>query len=116
MKRRRGGNGASDLSKTERPGERELAVNGGPKAFAAVTGKGQPKIGVEEFMSVAERFGFTGEALGRIRAAVSNDDFVGGGPNLARYMCPFPEPTKSEQFEAAAREMFAVRYALSISS
>ena len=104
------------MSKTNRAGEQELAVNGGPKAFAGMTGKPQPKIGVEEFMSVAERFGFTGEALGRIRAAVSNDDFVGGGPNLARYLCPFPEPTKGEQFEAAAREMFGVRHALSISS
>jgi 8-amino-3,8-dideoxy-alpha-D-manno-octulosonate transaminase len=104
------------LSKTKHAGEQELAVNGGPKAFAGMTGKPQPKIGVEEFMSVAERFGFTGEALGRIRAAVSNDDFVGGGPNLARYLCPFPEPPKGEQFEAAAREMFGVRCALSISS
>ena len=104
------------MSKAKRAGEQELAVNGGPKAFAGTTGKPEPKIGVEEFMSVAERFGFTGEALGRIRAAVSNDDFVGGGPNLARYLCPFPEPPKGEQFEAAAREMFDVRCALSISS
>jgi hypothetical protein len=36
----------------------KLAINGGRKAFEAMTGKRQPKIGVEEFFSVAQRFGF----------------------------------------------------------
>ena len=106
----------SNLSKTKHAGKQGLAVNGGPKAFPAMTGTAEPKVGVEEFLSIAERFGFTPEALGRIRSAVSNDDFVGGGPNLARYLCPFPEPPKGERFEAAAREKFGVRHALAISS
>ncbi len=93
-----------------------LAIDGGPKAFPKMTGKAQPKIGIEEFMSVAERFGFKPEALERIRAAVCEDDFLGNGPNLARYITTFPKPPKGEQFEALAREKFGVKHALGISS
>ena len=98
------------------PDHSNLAINGGPKAFEQSTGEVEPKLGVEEFMSVAERFGFKPEALERIRAAVSNDDFLGDGPNLARYACPFPSPSKGEQYEAEAREKFGVKHALSVSS
>jgi len=94
----------------------KLAVEGGPKAFPERTGKPEPKIGVEEFMSVAERFGFKPEALERIRAAISNSDLQGNGPNLARYACSFPSPPKGEQFEALAREKFGVKYAMGVSS
>ena len=68
----------------------QLAIDGGPKAFAARTGRPRPKIGAAEFLAVAERFGFTGEALERIRAAVSDDDLIGDGPNLARSYVPGP--------------------------
>ena len=40
-----------------------LAIDGGPQAFAQQHGRRQPKIGVEEFMSIAERFGFSDESL-----------------------------------------------------
>jgi 8-amino-3,8-dideoxy-alpha-D-manno-octulosonate transaminase len=93
-----------------------LAIDGGPKAFAGRTGKAEPKIGVEEFFSIAERFGFKPDALARLRAAVSNADLQGEGPNLARFACPFPAPTKTEQFEALARELFGVKYARAVSS
>ena len=94
----------------------ELAVNGGPKAFNEMTGKAEPKVGIEEFMSIAERFAFTPEALERIRAAISNDDFLGDGPNLARYFCAFPPKPKGEDFEAIAREKFGIKHALGCSS
>jgi len=95
----------------------QLAINGGPKAVEGFTGAFHPKVGVEEFLSIAERFGFTPEAMQRIQAAVSDDDFIGNGPNLARYACPFPpETVKGTKFEALAREIFGVPFALSTSS
>jgi hypothetical protein len=48
-----------------------LAIDGGPKAFARATGVPQPKIGVEEFLSVAERFGFKPTALRRLAGCVT---------------------------------------------
>jgi len=93
-----------------------LAIDGGPKAFPKMTGKAQPKIGIEEFMSLAERFGFKPEALERIRTAICEDDFLGNGPNLARYILTFPKPAKGEQLEALAREKFGVKHALGVSN
>jgi hypothetical protein len=92
-----------------------LALHGGAKAFPQLEGQAQPKIGIEEFMSIAERFGFSSAALARIRSAISNDD-LGSGPNLAKYSTAYPTPTKGSQFEALAREKFGVKYALGVSS
>jgi len=103
------------VERTEREAVESLAVNGGPKAFAGMTGRGEPKIGVAEFFSIAERFGFTPEAMERIRSSVSDEDLMGAGPNLARYLCAFPEPPMGPRFEALAREKFGVRHALSVS-
>ena len=93
----------------------ELALNGGPKAFAGARGKPQPKIGVGEFMSIAERFGFARSTLDRIRDAIGDGD-MGTGPNLARYVTAVPADTKGEAFEKLARETFGVSYALGVSS
>jgi len=94
----------------------KLAIDGGPKAFAQQRGRAAPKIGVAEFLSVAERFGFNAEAMERIRAAVSDDDLPPGGAYLARYYYPEPERTAGVRFEALARETFGARYALPVSS
>ncbi|NOY83182.1 MAG: DegT/DnrJ/EryC1/StrS family aminotransferase [Kiritimatiellaeota bacterium] len=94
----------------------ELALNGGEKAFASRTGRAQPKVGVEEFLSIAERFGFKPDALERLRKTVGNEDLEGNGPNLARYICAFPAPPKGEEFERLAKEIFGVQHALSITS
>ena len=59
-------------------------------AFPAMQGAKRPKIGIEEFMSIAERFGFSAEAMGRIRAAISDAD-MGAGPTLSRFL------TRSEE-------------------
>lgn len=92
-----------------------LARQGGTKAFPQMSGNPQPKIGIEEFMSIAERFGFTAEALERLRAAVSEAD-LGQGPNLAKYATAYPPQTKGAAYEALAREKFGVKYALGVSS
>jgi len=80
-----------------------------------IDGKAKPKIGIEEFMSLAERFGFSKEARRRIRAAVSRKD-SGGVPNLARWATAFPPKTKGDEFEALARRKFGVNYARGTSS
>ncbi len=53
--------------------EQTLALHGGPKAVPQIEGEVQPKIGVEEFMSIAERFGFSPAALANIRAITDQD-------------------------------------------
>jgi 8-amino-3,8-dideoxy-alpha-D-manno-octulosonate transaminase len=92
-----------------------LAINGGPKAFAAMEGKKRPKIGIDEFLSIAERFGFSADAMARIRAAISEED-LGVGPTLSRFATAQPPATKGEAFEKLARETFGVKYAFGVSS
>ena len=92
-----------------------LAVDGGPKAFAEIHGRKRPKIGIEEFMSIAERFGFSAEALARIRSTISEKD-LGTGPTLSRFATAQPPATKGEAFEKLAREIFGVKYAMGVSS
>ncbi|MBN2582505.1 MAG: DegT/DnrJ/EryC1/StrS family aminotransferase [Planctomycetes bacterium] len=94
----------------------KLAVDGGKKAFPAMRGKKQPKIGVEEFLALAERFGFKAETLTRLRAAVSDDDLEEVPCKLARYYCASPELIRGSKFEALARKTFGVKHALSVSS
>jgi dTDP-4-amino-4,6-dideoxygalactose transaminase len=93
----------------------KLALHGGPKAFPAAEGKTQPKIGVAEFMSIAERFGFSPEALARLGAAISDED-LGAGPYLAKYSPAHLQERKGAAFEKLARERFGVNYALGVSS
>ena len=94
--------------------EQRLALQGGMKAVTRIEGKGKPKIGIAEFMSVAERFGFSPEALARIQSAVTEDD-LGDGPFLANYYSGLKE-TKVEAFGRVARETFGVKHAMPVSS
>ena len=94
--------------------EQRLALQGGLKAVSKIEGKGKPKIGVAEFMSVAERFGFSRRTLKQIRSAVARDD-MGAGPFLSNYYANLKE-TKVQAFERAAREVFGVKYAIGVSS
>jgi len=89
-----------------------LALNGGPKAAPKTEGKGQPKVGSEEFMAIARRFGFSEPALEKIQAAVQDED-LGGGPRLEAYR---QERASRIAFEGLAREIFGVKYALAVSS
>jgi len=52
--------------------EQRLALHGGLKAVSTIEGKGKgkPKIGIEEFLAVAERFGFTKPTLRKIKEIV----------------------------------------------
>jgi len=95
--------------------EPTLALHGGPKAVEEIQGHSEPKIGVDEFLSIAERFGFSDAAIDRIRNAISDAD-LGSGPNLARYATAYPKATKGDAFEARARACFGSNYALGVSS
>lgn len=94
----------------------QLAIDGGTPAFQGMNGKAEPKVGTEEFLSIAERFGYSPQAIARIRAAVSDADLEGAGPNLARYACPFPPRTKAETYVERARAIFGVKHVMPVSS
>jgi 8-amino-3,8-dideoxy-alpha-D-manno-octulosonate transaminase len=94
--------------------QEKLALEGGLKAVTSIEGKGQPKIGVDEFMAVAERFGFSESVLGKIRKAVESGD-VGEGAYLANYYAGLKQ-TKNEEYAALARKLFGVGYAIPMSS
>ena len=89
-------------------------LQGGMKAVSQVKGRGEPKIGIEEFMSVADRFGLSRGALDKIRAILEEEE-SGEGPFLANYYSNLPE-TKVQAYERAAREMFGSKYAIATSS
>ena len=92
----------------------KLALQGGLRAVAAIAGRGKPKIGVAEFMSVAERFGFSPSTLRGIRAVLDKEK-IGAGPYLANYYSGLKE-TKVQAYERKARELFGVKYAVGVSS
>lgn len=94
----------------------KLAIDGGTKAFPGMQGKQEPKLGVEEFLSIAERFAFKPAALARLRKAVTNDDFEGNGPNLAWYYSAFPKPAATDRYRDLAKKIFDVPYAYPVSS
>ncbi len=95
--------------------EQQLALQGGMKAVSGLEGRGKPKIATEEFLSLAERFGFSPDALRRIREAVSEEDLPPGGPFLAHFYSGLTE-SKVRAFERVARETFGVKYAIAVSS
>ncbi|MGD2175949.1 MAG: aminotransferase class V-fold PLP-dependent enzyme [Candidatus Brocadiaceae bacterium] len=94
--------------------EQKLALRGGLKAVSSIEGKGQPKIGVEEFMAVARRFGLSETVLKKIREAVEAED-MGGGPFLANYYSDLEE-TCVQAFERVAGEIFGCDYAIGLNS
>ncbi len=96
-----------------RTGERE-ALEGSLKAVTRMEGKGKPKLGVDEFLSIADRFGFSKETLRKIREAVLEED-PGEGPFLVNYYTDLKE-SKVAKFERLAREFFGVKYALAVTS
>lgn len=97
-----------------RKGERKLALEGGPKALPKVQGRPHPKIGVAEFMSLAERFGYSPKTRAKIRAAIEMEGEA-RGPYLANYLSGLAE-TKVQTFERIARETFGMKYAIGVSS
>jgi 8-amino-3,8-dideoxy-alpha-D-manno-octulosonate transaminase len=94
--------------------QQELALHGSLKAVTRIEGKGKPKIGPAEFMSIAERFGLSAKTLAKIRKAVEAEDW-GEGPFLGNYYSNLKE-TKVQAMEKMARKVFASKHALAVSS
>ncbi len=94
--------------------EQQLALQTAYRAAGSADSRGEPKVGVEEFMSIAERFGFSREALAKVRSAVQSED-MGAGPFLASHQCGLPE-SKVEAFQRTARQIFGVEHAMGASS
>ncbi len=92
----------------------QLALQGGMKAVSGIQGKGEPKIGVAEFLSVAERFGIPAETRKKIEK-VLEEDWSGEGPYLANYYSNVEE-TKVQEYERVGREIFNSPYAIGTSS
>ena len=101
---------------TETGRQKRLAIRGGPKAVTGWTGEVKPKIGLEEFLSVARRFGLSPDAIRRVAQALTPGDFPPGGPHLGRYIGACPAPPAGEQYEAVVRETFDIPYVFAVSS
>lgn len=91
----------------------ELAINGGPAAITGLEAPSQPKIGVEEFMELADLWGFSPQALQAIRAAIADED-LGNGPHLTRYYNPRPSRVAAMEEEAA--RFLGSKYVLAVHS
>ncbi|MBM3214688.1 DegT/DnrJ/EryC1/StrS family aminotransferase [Candidatus Poribacteria bacterium] len=89
----------------------ELAVRGGPKAVPEYEGRGEPKIGHDEFLEMARTWGYSDDAVKRIAAAVQGEN-IGGGPFFARYK----SGSNVETMEREIEERFGVRHVLAVSS
>ena len=100
--------------KTQRNALQQLALHGGAKAVARIDGVGRPKIGIEEFLSVAKRFGFSKRTVRAIEAAIRAED-LGLGPFLGHYYANLRQ-TSVEAFEQLACDVFESKYALGVSS
>jgi len=93
----------------------QLALHGGPKAIDRFEGTGRPKIGVEEFLELADTWGFAPERMKRLRGALDGADAeLGNGPFLNRSYNP--RPSKVDQLEREAAEYLGVRHVYAVSS
>lgn len=93
------------------PSHTRLALEGGPKVLEAFEGRGEPKIGHEEFLEMADTWGYSPATIARIREVIQSEN-LGAGPFLNRYYNPRPSKvTRLEQEVAAllgAKHVFAV--------
>ena len=94
--------------------KQKLALQGGMKAVTSFAGRGEPKIGVQEFMSIVQRFGLSPAAQRKIKAILQKED-MGAGPFLANYYSGLKE-SKVQAYERVARETFGVKYSIGTSS
>ena len=92
--------------------EKDLALNGGEKAIKGFQGKEKPKIGVEEFLELADTWGYSSETIAKIREIIQNEEVP--SPHLARYYNP--RNSKVKELEEYAKNLFGVRYALAVNS
>jgi len=96
--------------------EGSLAINGGEKAiegFEADKDYRGLKVGADEFIALADLWGYSKEAQERIREIVeAEEDCV--NPQLTRYYNP--RPSRVAMLEEEACRIFGVKHALAVNS
>ena len=90
-----------------------LAINGGKKAITKWKARGEPKVGVDEFLALAGVWGYSRSARDEIRKIVEKEA-DNPTPQLTRYYNP--RPSQVAKLEAYARTLFGVNYALAVNS
>jgi len=91
----------------------DLAINGGKKAVGAFTGKSRDSVGLDEFMALADTWGYSRAAQAQIKEILAKDE-GGHNPRLTRYYNP--RPSRVAMLEEYARKLFDVKYALGVNS
>jgi len=89
-----------------------LAIDGGAPAITEFHGTPVRKVGVEEFMELADSWGFDENTKATIQAAIEKDDFP--EPQLTRYYNP--RPSKVAALEAFTAELFDIENVLAVNS
>lgn len=92
--------------------EKDLALYGGEKSIKEFQGKEKPKIGIEEFLELADTWGYSTSTIAKIREIIEKEEIP--SPHLARYYNP--RPSKVKQLEEYVKELFGVKYALAVNS
>jgi len=93
-------------------GTEALALHGGPKAVPRFTGRARPKIGADEFVALADLWGYSPRTQTAIRKIVERERDL-PSPHLTRYYNP--RPSRVDALEAYARKLFGVKHALAVS-
>ena len=93
-----------------------LAINGGEPAIKEFEAKQEHwglKVGLDEFIALADTWGYSQEAQEQIRAILAQEE-ERVNPQLTRYYNP--RPSRVSMFEELARRIFGVNYALGVNS
>ena len=88
-----------------------LAVNGGIKAIEGFEGKGDPKIGHEEFLEMADIRGYSSETIDKIHAVIADEE-MDGGPFPMRYK----SGSKVAQMEHEVSRLLNVKNVMAVSN
>ena len=90
-----------------------LAVNGGKKGIRRFEAKARPKIGLEEFLALADTWGYSRAACNKMKKILAAEARP-PDPQLTRYYNP--RPSRAAMLEAYARKLFGTKYALGVNS
>jgi 8-amino-3,8-dideoxy-alpha-D-manno-octulosonate transaminase len=107
-------NDTEDMAMPDARSVQQKNLQDGMKAVSGTEGQGEPKIGIDEFLSIAERFGYSGKTISAIRSLLEKEA-IGAGPFLANYYSGLAE-SKVDAYQRVAREVFRSKYAIGTSS
>jgi len=91
---------------------KDLSLYGGEKSIKEFKGKEKPKIGVEEFLELADTWGYSASTIAKIKEIIEKEEIP--SPHLVRYYNP--RPSKVKALEEYAKKLFGVRYVLAVNS